>query len=439
MKSTNSKKQSSKEKESKEKDKESNNSKQKSKGNEKEATLNNVSKIETEKNDSTLIKDRSKIDNTNDRISEKSEEKAATELIQKNGSKPKSEATLLEESKQVLNTQEQEKGPKLSSNAQKLKDLEDQMLNLEKILESMESKLFSSGKEKERMKDEIEKLNKNNETLRVELDAKLSTKVKVAFTKEFDVATKKIVDLEEENEKLRKQIAELESTNSNLNVRIKLQDAAINDYKDELIRVNKNCEGYREAYEETIRENDQYKSINEQSNKTINSLKIELDEIKMVIGRLTEVRVILNKYFSSYFENFTPNEKMIINDVKTQLNQSRVEPEETGFILNNNAMKRSSINLQNTSANNQSRELNYDYDNVAINKLANKKLDDTLTKNNNSKIKKNDVADVKTPENNEANGPNLTSTKRGITNNNKNSVSYNPDDDFWYENKRTRK
>jgi hypothetical protein len=38
--------------------------------------------------------------------------------------------------------------------------------------------------------------------------------------------------------------------------------------------------------------------------------------MKNVISKLTEIRVILNKYFSSHFENFTPQEKKIIQEVE---------------------------------------------------------------------------------------------------------------------------
>ncbi len=40
---------------------------------------------------------------------------------------------------------------------------------------------------------------------------------------------------------------------------------------------------------------------------TIKQLKNEMDDMRNVIGKLTEVRVILNKYFSVNFENFTYN------------------------------------------------------------------------------------------------------------------------------------
>ena len=44
-------------------------------------------------------------------------------------------------------------------------------------------------------------------------------------------------------------------------------------------------------------------------------LKKKKNELRGVIGKLTEVRVILNKYFSSHFGNFTAQEKEIIQSV----------------------------------------------------------------------------------------------------------------------------
>ncbi len=44
---------------------------------------------------------------------------------------------------------------------------------------------------------------------------------------------------------------------------------------------------------------------NEKKDEKIKQLENELSDMKNVISKLTEIRVILNKYFSSHFENFT--------------------------------------------------------------------------------------------------------------------------------------
>lgn len=66
---------------------------------------------------------------------------------------------------------------------------------------------------------------------------------------------------------------------------------------------------------------------------TIKQLKNEIEDMRNVIGKLTEVRVILNKYFSVNFENFrqnyyklSPQERRVINDV-----QKSVENDKYGY------------------------------------------------------------------------------------------------------------
>ena len=56
-----------------------------------------------------------------------------------------------------------------------------------------------------------------------------------------------------------------------------------------------------------------------------------MNELRGVIGKLTEVRVILNKYFSSHFENFTAQEKEIIASVN---NYRITDPEKYSLAMN---------------------------------------------------------------------------------------------------------
>ncbi len=57
----------------------------------------------------------------------------------------------------------------------------------------------------------------------------------------------------------------------------------------------------------------------------------KINELRGVIGKLTEVRVILNKYFSSHFENFSAQEKEIIASVN---NYRITDPEKYNLAMN---------------------------------------------------------------------------------------------------------
>ena len=69
--------------------------------------------------------------------------------------------------------------------------------------------------------------------------------------------------------------------------------------------VKNEYEYLKESYDDLVRENSDLRKENENKNQKIQNLENEVDDLKNVIGKLTEVRVILNKYFSSHFENFT--------------------------------------------------------------------------------------------------------------------------------------
>jgi predicted nuclease with TOPRIM domain len=61
----------------------------------------------------------------------------------------------------------------------------------------------------------------------------------------------------------------------------------------------------KEGYDELAKENSDLRGDVRKKDKKIEDLETELKDMKNVIGKLTEIRVILNKYFSSHFENFT--------------------------------------------------------------------------------------------------------------------------------------
>ena len=55
-----------------------------------------------------------------------------------------------------------------------------------------------------------------------------------------------------------------------------------------------------------------WKCLRKMNTKIVKSI----EELKEIMGKLTEVKVMLNKYFSSHFENFNQKEKEIIESVK---------------------------------------------------------------------------------------------------------------------------
>ena len=67
-------------------------------------------------------------------------------------------------------------------------------------------------------------------------------------------------------------------------------------------------------YDEVSRKNVNINKEIQQWNNEIGEKK-KINELRAVIDKLTEVRVILYKYFSSHFEDFTAQEKEIIKSI----------------------------------------------------------------------------------------------------------------------------
>ena len=85
-------------------------------------------------------------------------------------------------------------------------------------------------------------------------------------------------------------------------------DNDIATIKSEYEFLNKN-------YDAVSKENVEINKQIQQKDNVISDQRKKINELRGVIGKLTEVRVILNKYFSSHFEHFTAQEKEIIKSV----------------------------------------------------------------------------------------------------------------------------
>jgi len=71
----------------------------------------------------------------------------------------------------------------------------------------------------------------------------------------------------------------------------------------------------KKNYDSLFKESEGLRKENNSRQDKINILTNDKNDMKNIIGKLTEVRVILNKYFSINFENFTPHERKVIQEV----------------------------------------------------------------------------------------------------------------------------
>lgn len=219
----------------------------------------------------------------------------------------------MQQSAQVIKEKNLEK---LSQNALKMKELEFQMSEIEKKIESIKLESNKTRINEKVTKAEIEKLYQQTLKLYEEYNKKLKVRVNEKFVETFDEIAQRIYDsnirreqLEDKKYELVTLIRELERISKDEEERDKKMDEDIDYLKSEYEFLRKN-------YDDITKENIEINKQITEKNAIVGKHEEKLLELKAVIGKLTEVRVILNKYFSSHFENFTQGEKKIIDDVK---------------------------------------------------------------------------------------------------------------------------
>lgn len=72
----------------------------------------------------------------------------------------------------------------------------------------------------------------------------------------------------------------------------------------------------KDSYNDALKRNEELKQDCDGRTIKISALEAEIEDMKAVIAKLTDARVILNKYFSTHFENFTEEEKQLISEIE---------------------------------------------------------------------------------------------------------------------------
>lgn len=176
-----------------------------------------------------------------------------------------------------------------------------------------------------RLKATEEIYNIHHETREIynKLNNNLADRVKNSFLNEFDLASRHIIEnelkfktAEEKNYEYSNLIQELEIKSDQLICDKKLLEEHNTNLKSEY-------DFLKEGYEDCIKDNSNLRNEIQKKDERIQLLEGELNDMKNVVAKLTEIRVILNKYFSNQFENFTPQEKKIIQDVDNTNNHKK--------------------------------------------------------------------------------------------------------------------
>ena len=196
-----------------------------------------------------------------------------------------------------------------------MRELENQMSLIESQIEEIKIKATKNKIDEKVSKEEIDSLYQQTLKIYEEYNKPLKKRVNEKFVEVFDEMAEKIqeseqkrIELEDKKYDLTQTLLEFEKYKNDDDEREKKLENDIENIKSEYEFMQKN-------YDEVSRKNINLNKEIQQRNNEIGEKRKKINELRGVIGKLTEVRVILNKYFSSHFEHFTAQEKEIIKSV----------------------------------------------------------------------------------------------------------------------------
>ena len=204
---------------------------------------------------------------------------------------------------------------RINKNAEKIRELENQMSIIENQIEEIKIKATKNRIDEKVSKEEIDSLYQQTLKIYEEYNKPLKERVNKKFVEIFDEIAEKIeeserkrIELEDKKYDLSQTLLEFEKYKNDDDEREKKIENDIENIKSEYEFLQKN-------YDEVSKKNITLNKEIQQRNNEIGEKRKKINELRGVIGKLTEVRVILNKYFSSHFEHFTTKEKEIIKSV----------------------------------------------------------------------------------------------------------------------------
>ena len=204
----------------------------------------------------------------------------------------------------------------LQKNTLRLGEFEKNIQDLTTITNNVKSKVDGEVEEISGLKTDIINI-KNDSELKLEESNKLITdKIKNQFKDELADGEAQIQENEQICEELSKEIQDLYikigELDSEANKKIVTYRLKQREYEDLSHQFNL----IKESFNDTSNENERLKKTLEQRNVQTAKLDSEIEDLKQVISKLTDARLILNRYFSVHYENFTEEEKKLISEIE---------------------------------------------------------------------------------------------------------------------------
>ena len=204
----------------------------------------------------------------------------------------------------------------LDKNTKSINDFDKKIQDLTSITNNVKEKVDGEVEEISGLKTDILNIKNDSELKLAESNKLITDKIKNQFQGELSDGEARIQENEQICEELSKEIQELyvkiNELDGEANKKIVAYRIKQREYDDLLHQFNL----LKESFNDTSNENERLKKTLEERNLQSATLDSEIEDLKQVIAKLTDARVILNRYFSIHYENFTEEEKKLIGEIE---------------------------------------------------------------------------------------------------------------------------
>jgi chromosome segregation ATPase len=204
----------------------------------------------------------------------------------------------------------------LQKNTMRLEEYEKNIQNLNQITSNTKVKVDGEIEEITGLKTDIINIKNDSELKLNESNKLIVDKIKNQFQNELSDGERRIQENEQVCEDLSREIQDLyikiSELDSEANQKIVTYRLKKREYEDLTHQFNL----LKESFNDASNENDRLKKHLEKRNLQTASLDSEIEDLKQVIAKLTDARLILNRYFSIHYENFTEEEKKLIAEIE---------------------------------------------------------------------------------------------------------------------------
>ncbi len=204
----------------------------------------------------------------------------------------------------------------LQKNTLRLGEFEKNIQDLNSITSNIKTKVDGEIEEIAGLKMDIINIKNDSELKLKESNELITDKIKNQFQTEISDGEARIQENEQVCEELSKEIQDLyikiNELDSEANKKIVTYRLKKREYDD----LSHQYTLLKESFNDTSNENERLKKTLEKKNVQTASLDSQIEDMKLVIAKLTDARMILNRYFSIHYENFTDEEKKLISEIE---------------------------------------------------------------------------------------------------------------------------